>query len=286
MRTKATEKIGALNTLIPVYCKEDIIISKENAVFSFEFKDHFVEKGNQITVDILEKCNGKNSVEEIITELLEEYDVGFGILRNDILSVLHEAWKKGIVHWKEKNPFSVIYINVLDTKGRTFKRIFAEDALQEILKIGDEGITNDLINKTSWYQKNHLNNLQRMGLEFYFEFVENESLKCLIAIAPEIMFCENSYQVISMKINYIYAKSITLSLFNEFLNWVVDFLYNVEDIEINPEYCSFQIEVKANRENDKILSELGMEKVTSILDSETNYYERKHFVQTKDSGLV
>lgn len=274
MKTKATEKIDSLDTFFPIYCKDDIMITKKNTVYSFEFKDHFVEKGNKITVEILEKCNGKNSIEKIMTELLEEYDVMFEVLRNDVLSVLHEAWKKGIIRWKEKNPFSVIYIKELEFKHRAFKRILAEEVLQTINYIGDEGITNNLINRASWYQEKHINNLQRMGLEYCFEIVENERLKCLIAIAPEIMFCENSYRVISLRINYIYAKSITQNLFDEFLNWVVDFLYNVEDVKINPKCSFFQIEVNANRENDKILSELGMDKVTATLDSKINFYEK------------
>ena len=52
---------------------------------------------NEVATDIIEKIDGVNTVEQIVSQLLEEYDVKKNILEEDISNFIIEAKNKGII---------------------------------------------------------------------------------------------------------------------------------------------------------------------------------------------
>lgn len=52
---------------------------------------------NSVATDILEKIDGITTIEEILVQLLDEYDVKRDVLEEDVSLFITEAEKKGII---------------------------------------------------------------------------------------------------------------------------------------------------------------------------------------------
>lgn len=274
MRKEAVDNIRRLDLCIPVYKKMDIKLTKDDSIYNFELKDHFIEKGNEVAFEILCKCDGEKSIKDIIDEMLTEYDVTLEELIKDVISILHEAWKKTVIIWNRENPFVQVYIKEIYKNGYVFKRLFAREFIKISKGISNNMLINDLINKEVWYQERHLDTMQRIGLEYYFGIMGKDKVRCLLALIPEVTFLEGDLKNISLKINYLFVDSVSENEFDEFLGWVVWFLFNVEEINMDIKSCFFQMEVYASIENDISMAKMGFEKV-SIPNSLISHFERE-----------
>jgi len=67
---------------------------------------------NRLGKNILDKCNGENTIEDILVELLQKYGVEEKVLNRDVESFMHNAWRLGLLTWKNNMyPYENFYTN-------------------------------------------------------------------------------------------------------------------------------------------------------------------------------
>ena len=98
----------------PFYDKEKIsFIRKENNNYWIIRLKEFPELSdlliNHITKEIFELCNGKNDIENIVTNLQSKYqNVNLDLIRNDIGLILSKFSRMGVIQWNDNNdPYIV-----------------------------------------------------------------------------------------------------------------------------------------------------------------------------------
>ncbi|SFE52502.1 Coenzyme PQQ synthesis protein D (PqqD) [Thermoanaerobacter thermohydrosulfuricus] len=137
---------------IPIFNKESLEYLREekNGYITIILKNHPELREliiNPTAVEILKKCDGENTMEDIHNYLCDKYDsIDSKQIANDVLQVLSNFTKVGLISWKgEKNPFMSIYEEMLD--GIRL-RIAEETDIKSIIKMvevikskkGDESI--------------------------------------------------------------------------------------------------------------------------------------------------
>jgi pyrroloquinoline quinone biosynthesis protein D len=65
------------------------------------FSDGIMLSLNVLGTEIWKRCDGR-TVEEIITDLLEQFDVDPDVLREDSLAFLSELQRKGFIRYEEE----------------------------------------------------------------------------------------------------------------------------------------------------------------------------------------
>jgi|GEM_PF-1850532 len=119
---------------IPVYLKEKESFNREekNGIYSLMLRDHpelgYV-KINQMTMDIIEMCNGSCSVQEIVHHIQNTYDVPRKAkVYEDIDGTMHLMWRLGLIRFKSCNYLLEKY--QMSKRGYTYIYMQKEDALE------------------------------------------------------------------------------------------------------------------------------------------------------------
>lgn len=72
----------------------------ENMGTSILYSDNIIVTLNILGSEIWKKCNG-TTIEEIVTELTEQFDVDPTVLKDDVIKFLYDLEKKGLIYYEE-----------------------------------------------------------------------------------------------------------------------------------------------------------------------------------------
>ncbi|MEZ0538017.1 PqqD family protein, partial [Caldicellulosiruptoraceae bacterium PP1] len=90
---------------------------------------------NDVGRFILEQCNGKTTIGEIVNRILKEY---YGAskekITNDVINILHSLWRFGLIQWIGENPLLSLFYNMNDGDF-TFKMLYEDQVIETLEKL-------------------------------------------------------------------------------------------------------------------------------------------------------
>lgn len=272
MKTDAAKKIVLSKSFFPI-CDIGELLEKDGGSLYFIKSSMEEFEINEIAYYILSKCNGRNSITDILEMIESEYEISNQDFKSDMLTFMHDVWRKGLLFWNGQNPFEELYVKKCAGDIKV-KRIFATEITDIIPQIRESIIISAGIDIESWYQYQNISRLEKVGGEYYFQVVKENDLKGILAISPVIVLEEGHSYTVSFQLNLFYMTINENSIVNEIFNWIINHLYYIEDIEMRRHENYFSIEIKRNPIYEGILVNYGFVKKTANVDSLSVYYER------------
>lgn len=133
---------------------------------------------NKVAKDILNFCDGDNDTNNIVKLILEKYtDVDRVTVESDVLGILHEFWRLGIIRWETLNPFEK---EMIYNRGEITAKILTEE--EAIEKINEkDSMTNPFYSEV--YQLNGGNVRKKIysGIEQFVE-IRGQNLSVLFSL--------------------------------------------------------------------------------------------------------
>ena len=167
---------------IPVFDERRLSYSKEKndevllKIKKYERFSHF--KINKQTSYILSKCNGENSLKDIIGCLKNKYsDIDEDTIRVDLLSVLESLWKFEVINWKTRHPFVSSY----EMKKDDYKlEMLTTESINQIFKYINNNSIDDPYYDAKYMKKlNNIKDFLLVGINSYYVVRKGEDIKLI-----------------------------------------------------------------------------------------------------------
>lgn len=105
------EKIKALLKIKTVFIIPKSVDLNENLIFDKDLNKSITLNG--VAYEILKLVNGKNSIDDIVIELLKKYNVKKTVLERDVINILSNLQDKNLVEIKViGNKIAVLFLNI------------------------------------------------------------------------------------------------------------------------------------------------------------------------------
>lgn len=105
------EKIKALLKIKTVFIIPKSVLLNENLIFDKDLNKSITLNG--VAYEILKLMNGKNNIDDIVSELLKKYNVKKAVLERDVTNILRNLQDKNLVESKViGNKIAVILLNL------------------------------------------------------------------------------------------------------------------------------------------------------------------------------
>lgn len=257
--------------LKPRFCREQIgLLRKEKDGFYLVKPINHPETGdiiiNSSSYNFLDRCNGENTIENILNEFLQMYkNVDIKILEEDFTNVLSRFSYLNLINWQEnQNPFVVNYEQKI--QGKIYKVAEDQDT-QKVANFISDNLNNaslsSIIRRDNAYSELAIRSkiFQKVE-EFFYSCDEKNNIENLISI--EMPHYEN---VVRANIMYVANEKNVFELLTFAIN-------AMQDISI------FPIKKVVYVLNEKLSSELS-----NLLEKANFYLEAKLENETKDNKI-
>ncbi|RMG77173.1 MAG: PqqD family protein [Bacteroidetes bacterium] len=190
---------------IPIYREENVLYQREEKSGYWTFIPKFHPETRELIVnrtskEILNLCNGNNTLEEIEDMMKKKYpDVNEYIIINDVRKTISSFSRLGIIDWEGENPF--LYINEEPLRNGYTMRVAQENDHRAIHKFLSELNSIDHeryifyrspIALTNEYNEVSLRQKLFAFSEDFFLLLKNGKIHGVISIAMPLLFVETS----------------------------------------------------------------------------------------------
>ena len=172
---------------VPNKVSNSLRYNKENSDGSMDVIPTRHPKGKSLQMNkvgkyIYEKCDGSNSVLNIVESIMRDFNnVSFDVIITDLFDILFSYWRLGFIDW-ELNPYDSFY-------NHTYKdyqyKILVEDEVSAILNEIADPNYDFTYSKKYALSETRIKQSIYLDLEQYFCVFENNTLKCLVCIKSE-----------------------------------------------------------------------------------------------------
>jgi len=181
---------------------------------------------NETAYDILQLCNGINTINEIIINIATCYAQKFNYIQDDIVKMIFQLWNNDLIRWVDINPFSKYLTKAFGAYTYYVTETNQIDYFIEATK--KNSLISKRINEEMIFSNYTKKMRDRLLSETFFEFYYENELQCYICLRPTILL-----NITVFDIQYLYTKNnIALSSFENFLSWCVNWFNANEDINI------------------------------------------------------
>jgi len=84
-----------------VYRTEESADSSKRETLVFNPETGEIKLLNDTATFVWNLCDGKHSVEDIATRIIEEYDIDYNVCKSDLTDLLHKLEEMKLIYWKE-----------------------------------------------------------------------------------------------------------------------------------------------------------------------------------------
>lgn len=180
---------------IPIFIKENISYSKiedNNMIFISKLHPELQKlEINKQSKDILELCNGSNTINDIINIISTKFQtINVDIIEKDCLDIIHKFWKLSVVGWRGDNPFDEQYkICLNDYEGR----ILSEDDIIKTFHCNENNYnTIPTVDKDFILTESNLRQRAYFGFE-QWSIIKKENKSILYSLLFKDMLAKSCY---------------------------------------------------------------------------------------------
>lgn len=228
-------ELNDLEKYNPIFSKEEILIDNIDKEYLLRNKMGITLHANKMAYNILLLCNGENTIENIIDIINERYEVSKEEIKLDVLVMLHIAWKKYFLKWKNKNVYESLYEKVYMNEV-IFSRVFPNE-IAEVVE-GNAGITHSGINEKTWYRPQTIQNIYNNEEEFCYCIKKNSKVFGIITLCPEILVDREKSYIGRFRINFIDMRKMEKKVWESFIKWCIYNFFQTEKYKA-PEHKVF-----------------------------------------------
>lgn len=266
MNRNIFNELNNLERFMPIFVKEEIIIDNIDKEYLLQNVMNITLYANEMAYNILSMCTGENSIADIIDTINELYEISKEEVKIDVLEILHMAWIKHFLKWKDRNVFEFLYEKMYMDE-MIFSRVFL-DRIKDVVDNGD-GITNSEINKKMWYKPQTIQNIYNNEEEFCYCIKKNGRVLGGITIYPEIERDQKESYISKFIINYISMRRVEERVWESFIQWCVFNFVQTENYEARSNRVFLEMETSLE---DLIVQEMiRLEFRDATMDKKSNY---------------
>lgn len=228
----------------PIFHRDKFIIKEIKSEYQLVLPNHQEVIVNSILMEIMNKCDGKNTILDIVQHITDEYEADENIVFEDVILSLYELWSVKIIVWSNANNpylklnelhaapdlrYSVVgFSDIHDYMGKYLDLGISNSRYKSVVKFSDISIENSI--------KNHD--------MLYFSCHKDNKLQILIAYTPSYLHANRSI-TLSYVVDFIYVTkgiAITDSEVNDFFRWTLSFQESPP-----PQEALFEITIKKDK---------------------------------------
>lgn len=261
------------NLYYPLFQKEMFIIKKIGEGFILALPNHQEIALNETMMEILNLCNGDNSLAELIEVLYDTYDASVETITGDLIDTVFKAWGVGLLEWKDsKNLFMEIYTYSPSEEVR-YSVAEYKDIKKIFTNCEGKAFYNSKFKQTVKYSSTLIESAIKNQGTLYFEMFLNDNRAITMGYTP-IRDYSDGGKTLFYQVDYLYFNrdvSIEKQMYDEFICWTLSF-----ENEVNNVVC---FELVINEKNNGELIKFGFEQIGEI---NNDAYYRKEVRKDKE----
>lgn len=226
---------------------------------------------------IIQQCNGKNRIKDIIDNIIEYYanTPPMRQIQYDVLNTLYSLWMLKLLKWiKGQHPFNPLFRHdFIDKSQILLYKVNQPNEIMELINLTrDYYLISSYNDYELYYTKKNIARRFTLNTEHFFSLYINKNLSAAISLLPCVT--NKPYQdVVYFRIGYLYDNIDNFKT-NKFLLWCCNwFLNQMRLIEIE-QSISIYFEVAENELNDeffRIANHLNMRNSGRLKKDINNY---------------
>lgn len=171
---------------------------------------------NEISTYILDQCNSRNTISDIVDNILHEYQIGDReLVINDTVNSLITLWRYGCLEWESETPYDYLYIK---KNGDICFKLLSEDEFYKCEDIIEKGYyITPSFNRETFYSKKFVGQRICFLSEIFFLLtITNQYISRISFFNTNNI---NSLEIGSLFVNGNFNDHV---LIRDFINWSIN----------------------------------------------------------------